>query len=87
MASKQSEELKTLCRSWVAALEANPEMGLDEMLRMLDHLGDVTAEPGGIDYTEVDAGGVPALWAAPKGARADRVLSMRDGRLTEGAPA
>ncbi|HJS84595.1 MAG TPA: alpha/beta hydrolase [Acetobacteraceae bacterium] len=79
MASKQSEELKTLFRSWVAAFEANPEMGLDEMRRMLDHLGDVTAEPGGVDYIEVDAGGVPAMWATPKGARTDRVLLCAHG--------
>ncbi|MBV8615608.1 MAG: alpha/beta hydrolase fold domain-containing protein, partial [Acetobacteraceae bacterium] len=79
MASKQSEELKTLFRSWVAALAANPEMGLDEMRRMLEHLGDVTAEPGGVDYIEVDAGGVPAMWAGPKDARADRVLLCAHG--------
>ena len=68
MASTQSEELKTLYRSWIAAFSANPEMGLDEMRRMFEHWGDVTAEPGGVDYVEVDAGGVPAMWEIPKGA-------------------
>lgn len=34
----------------------------------------LTPEPGGVDYTEVDAGGVPALWAVPKKCAADRVL-------------
>jgi acetyl esterase/lipase len=79
MASTQSEELKTLYRSWIAAFSANPEMGLDEMRRMFEHWGDVTAEPGGVDYVEVDAGGVPAMWAIPKGAREDRVLLCAHG--------
>jgi acetyl esterase/lipase len=34
----------------------------------------LTPEPGGVDYIEVDAGGVPALWAIPKDCAADRVL-------------
>jgi len=79
MASKASEELKTLYRSWIGALAANPEMPLDELRRMFDHWGDVTAEPGGVDYIEVDAGGVPALWAVPKGAQQDRVLLCSHG--------
>jgi epsilon-lactone hydrolase len=32
--------------------------------------GNLTTEPRGVDYTEVDAGGTPAMWAEPK----DRVL-------------
>jgi monoterpene epsilon-lactone hydrolase len=32
---------------------------------MFEHWGDVTVEPGGIDYIETTAGGVPALWAVP----------------------
>ena len=43
------------------------------------HWGDVTAEPGGVDYLEVDAGGVPALWAVPHGAPADGVLLCLHG--------
>jgi acetyl esterase/lipase len=49
------------------------------MRRMFDHWGDVTAEPGGIDYVEVTAGGVPALWATPKGCAQDRVLLCTHG--------
>jgi epsilon-lactone hydrolase len=79
MASKESEELKVLYRGWVAALQANPEMPLDEMRRMLDHWGDVTAEPGGVDYSETDAGGVPALWAVPKTCDQTRVLLCAHG--------
>ncbi len=46
-----------------------------EEARIVDsHWGDVTAEPGGVDYLEVDAGGVPALWAVPHGVPDDGVL-------------
>jgi len=81
MASKQTDELKALYRTWAAALQAKPEMEVDDLRRMLDHWGDVTGEPGGLDYLEVDAGGVPALWAVPKTCARDRVLlCMHGGR-------
>jgi hypothetical protein len=88
MASVQSEDLKTLYKGWVAALAANPSMELDQMRRMFEHWGDVTAEPGGVDYVEVTAGGVPALWATPKGLRrtacscAPMVAAMSPARCT-----
>ena len=79
MASQESEALKTLYRGWVAALAANPEMPLDELRLMFEHWGDVTAEPGGVDYIEANADGVPALWAVPKGCAEDRVLLCMHG--------
>ncbi len=79
MPSPQAEDLKTLYKGWVAALAANPAMELDQMRRMFEHWGDVTAEPGGVDYVEVTAGGVPALWATPKGCAQDRVLLCTHG--------
>ncbi|HEY4042316.1 MAG TPA: alpha/beta hydrolase, partial [Rhodopila sp.] len=79
MASKQSEQLVTYFKSVVAALAANPQMPLDEMRTLFEHMGDVTAEPGGVDYIETDAGGVPALWAVPKGCAQDRVLLCAHG--------
>jgi len=39
----------------------------------------LTPEPGGVDYIEVDAGGIPALWAVPKQCAADRVLLCYHG--------
>jgi acetyl esterase/lipase len=39
-----------------------------------DHWGDVTAEPRGVDYREVSAAGVPAMWLEPHGAAKDRVI-------------
>ena len=79
MASRETEALNTLYRGWVAAFAANPEMPLDEMRRMFDRWGDITGEPGGVDYLETDAGGVPAMWAAPKGCAEDRVLLCAHG--------
>ena len=48
-------------------MSANPEMGLEEMRDIFEHWGDITDEPGEVDYSEVDAGGVQAMWAVPKG--------------------
>jgi monoterpene epsilon-lactone hydrolase len=39
-----------------------------------DQWGDVTAEPRGVDYLEVSANGVPAMWLEPHGADRDRVI-------------
>lgn len=79
MASKQSEALKDLYKGWVAAMGANPHMSLEDMRGLFDHWGDVTGEPGGVDYIEVDAGGVPCMWAVPKGCAQDRVLISTHG--------
>ena len=74
MASQQSNQLIALYQGFGATIAANPDMPLDELRALFEHLGDVTAEPGGVDYIETDAGGVPALWAVPKGCAQDRVL-------------
>ena len=79
MASKQSEQLVAIYKGWMAQLGANPEMPLDELRAMFDHMGDVTGEPGGVDYIETEAGGIPALWAVPKGCAQDRVLLCAHG--------
>jgi acetyl esterase/lipase len=69
-----------LYKSWVAAFAANPEMSLDERRAMSEHWGDITGEPGGVDYIETEvAPGVPALWAVPKGCAQDRVLLCSHG--------
>ena len=77
MASTQSEELKVLYRYFVAELQA--DKGLEELRFAFDHWGDVTPDPGGVDYHEVDAGGVRALLAVPKGCVEDRVLLCSHG--------
>jgi hypothetical protein len=60
MPSRQCEQLVTICEGWIAAPGARPDMPLEELLATFEHRG-------GVDYIEADAGGSPALWAAPKG--------------------
>ena len=61
-------------------------MPLDEWRDMVEHWGGVTAEPGGVDYIETDAGSVPAMWAVPKGCAEDRVvLCMHGGGYVTGS--
>ena len=74
MPSKQSEAVR---RRWEAArlAMAQPEVeGPDD-----ESWGDLTAEPREVDYTEVEAGGRPAMWLVPKRARTDRVLLCLHG--------
>src|SRR4051812_25217595 len=79
MASKQSDQLVRMYQGILAQFAENPEMPLDEMRAVFEHMGDVTAEPRGVDYIETIAGGVPALWAVPKGCTEDRVLLCAHG--------
>ena len=79
MASPQAAAIDKLFDSFVAALGANPQMGLEELRDMLEKCGDLAADPGGVDYLEADAQGTPCLWAVPKGASPDRVLLCLHG--------
>lgn len=79
MASKRTEELNKLYLEWVAALKTNPEMPLDELRHISEQWERITGEPGGVDYIETDAGGVPAMWAVPKSCAQDRVLLCAHG--------
>jgi epsilon-lactone hydrolase len=75
MPSRQSEAVR---RRWEAAQRAmvRPDgEGPDD-----ESWGDLTAEPGEVDYLETEAGGRPAMWAVPKRApEADDAI----GRLAE----
>ncbi len=55
--------IKEMYRRWARG------EGLDD-----DSWGDVTVEPGGVDYLEVTAGGVPAMWLQPHGAAPGPVI-------------
>ena len=79
MASKESQVIKDLYKGWVDAMAANPDMTLDEIRRMFEHWGDITGEPEGVDYIEVDANGVRCLWAKPKGGDESRALLCTHG--------
>jgi len=74
MPSKQSEAVRRRWEaSWLAMVEPGFEAPDDESW------GDLTAEPRGVDYLETEAGGMPAMWAVPKGATTDRVLMCMHG--------
>jgi epsilon-lactone hydrolase len=66
--------VKDLFERWNAMLAERGELPLDECRVTIEEWPQVTAEPGGADYLEVDAGGVPAMWLAPTGAAEDRVV-------------
>lgn len=78
--------VKSLYERWSAAFAAEPEMPLDRWREMIEEWPQITAEPGGVDYVEVDAGGVPAMWITPKGTAEDQViLSIHGGGFVVGS--
>tara|TARA_Y100000588_G_scaffold293466_1_gene313117 strand:+ start:2831 stop:3739 length:909 start_codon:yes stop_codon:yes gene_type:complete len=79
MASKESEAIKVLYRHWVEKMGANPDMSLDETRAMFEQWGDITREPGDVDYIEEHCDGVLCMWANPKKAKTDRVLICTHG--------
>jgi epsilon-lactone hydrolase len=79
MASPQAAAIDKLFDSFVAALGANPQMGIEELRDLLEQCGDLARDPGGVDYFDIDADGTPCLWAVPHGCREDRVLLALHG--------
>ena len=77
MASDQAEAVKEHLRLFAASIDPNAE--LDEMRASYDMFVTLTAEPDGVNWTEVDAGGVPAIWADADGGATDRVLQYVHG--------
>lgn len=78
MASEQAEALKaTIIATRQQAQEQGP-MSIEEM-RANSAMGQLTGEPEGVTYSEVDAGGVPAIWAIPAQGADDRVLEYLHG--------
>jgi monoterpene epsilon-lactone hydrolase len=74
MASRQSESVRRRWEaSWLAMTQPGYEAPDDESW------GDLTAEPREVDYLETEAGGLPAMWAVPKGTSTDRVLMCIHG--------
>ncbi len=74
-ASEQARAIhQLLLDQRLAAARAKHLPSRSEQLALAERVGDGTAEPSGVHYEEVDAGGVPALWAQPDGSAPDRVL-------------
>ena len=73
MASPQAQAMKDRYHGWIDTMAKNPDLGLVGNRDLSEHWGDLTTNPGGVDYLEVDAGGVQAMWAIPNGCAEDRV--------------
>ena len=72
---KPSKQVEEVGNWWLKSAEASTRHeSLDAARDFGENWEALTAEPGGVDYIETDAGGVPAMWAIPKGCREDRVI-------------
>jgi epsilon-lactone hydrolase len=78
-ASTESAALADLYGAWVERMAADPDMDLATMRSMFEEWHLPTAEPEGVGYREVDAGGVPAMWCLPDGAATDRAIIWTHG--------
>ena len=79
MASPQSESIKKLYAGWLTAMGENPDMELEEVRALFETWGDITGEPGGVDYIEQTCNDIPCMWAKPKGASESHVLLCTHG--------
>jgi acetyl esterase/lipase len=86
MASKQSAVVRDWWIAQAEAARANPDEPISELRDRNEHWGDMTAEPGGVDYLEIEVAGLPALWTVPHGSRQDRViLALHGGGFISGS--
>jgi acetyl esterase/lipase len=78
--TKVASKASAANRRHYEALAATPQANDDELTHeQVQHRADIqwsslTAEPGGVDYSEVTVAGRRALWIVPEGSRADQVL-------------
>jgi monoterpene epsilon-lactone hydrolase len=81
MVGKQSQAVRDHWRRMMEAALANPDQAPEEVRERVEKAWPaLTAEPGGVDYLEVEVAGLPALWAIPKASAVDRViLSVHGG--------
>ncbi|NUP21676.1 MAG: alpha/beta hydrolase fold domain-containing protein [Streptomyces sp.] len=71
--SRQAHEFAEFLAG-VSAKSATPGLDLAVIRDIVDSNHKASTEPEGVSYAEVDAGGVPALWAIPEGADPDKAL-------------
>jgi monoterpene epsilon-lactone hydrolase len=67
MASSESEAVRDMYLGWTAARIKGEQPDPESW-------GNLTAEPGAVDYVEVEIGGMRAMWALPRERADDRVL-------------
>ncbi|MEU7721452.1 alpha/beta hydrolase [Streptomyces tibetensis] len=71
--SREAHEFAEFLAS-VSAKSSTPGLDLAVIRDIVDSNHKASTEPEGVTYAEVDAGGVPALWAIPDGADPDKAL-------------
>ncbi|ELP69720.1 hydrolase, alpha/beta domain protein, partial [Streptomyces turgidiscabies Car8] len=71
--SREAHEFAEFLAS-VSAKSSTPGLDLAVIRDIVDSNHKASTEPEGVSYAEVDADGVPALWAIPEGAGPDRAL-------------
>jgi acetyl esterase/lipase len=80
MESKTSIANKIHYETFASLMSRGEIQGPEETIQWHDiHWTSLTAEPRGVDYVEVDADGVPAMWITPKDASEDRVIFYAHG--------
>jgi epsilon-lactone hydrolase len=79
MASEQAQAIKAMLIEFGKQREAGGEVTLEEMRANTGAFGEFAAEPAGVVWEPVDAGGVPAIWAIPEGGADDRVVQYLHG--------
>jgi acetyl esterase/lipase len=73
MPSRQAEQFEALLEATRARF-TDPSLDLATVRDVVEGLHVAAAEPEGVTYAEVDAGGVPAIWCVPENADDRRVL-------------
>jgi acetyl esterase/lipase len=76
MASPQAEAIKAKLVEFAGGLAG---VELPEMREAYDTFASLGTTPDGVTWTEVEVGGVPAIWADPAGGATDRVLQYVHG--------
>ena len=79
MSIRTAQDLRDAYRQFNEAALSNPNPTLADMRANAEGFGEMTSEPAGVKYEQVDAGGVPAIMVTPDGAAADRVLQYTHG--------
>ncbi|QTH20278.1 alpha/beta hydrolase [Rhizorhabdus wittichii] len=77
MVSKESQNIIDLYKSWKA--RSGPDTTITDLRELFEEWSHLTREPGGVDYIEVMAGSVPAMWIVPKDCSRKHVLLCSHG--------
>jgi monoterpene epsilon-lactone hydrolase len=69
-----SPEIRKVREYWDRQASADTQPTIEEMRLYDDYWATLTGEPAEVDYVHTTVGGIPALWAVPRGAVWDRVI-------------